>query len=258
MFCNHCGTQNADSAPFCSSCGKPTSMDATVAPPPPPPLSPTPSVSPAAPVAAATQQTDGKATASLILGILSLTMFWILAGIPAIILGHMSRSDIRKSMGRLKGEGMALVGLIMGYISVAMLPVVLIIAAIAIPNLLRARTAANEAAAVGSLRTIEGSTRSYYSMFGQLPQRLEDMGAPQPGNSADQSHADLIDNALAGGLKSGYRFQYEVNSDGSFFVRAVPVRVGNTGNRSFCTDQTAIIRVAQGGAECTATSEVLE
>jgi len=76
-------------------------------------------------------RTDGKAVASLILGILSVTVLSILAGIPAIILGHMSRASIRKSMGELKGSGMALAGLITGYISVAMTIVLLyIIAAI--------------------------------------------------------------------------------------------------------------------------------
>jgi type IV pilus assembly protein PilA len=37
--------------------------------------------------------------------------------------------------------------------------IILIIAAIAIPNLLRARMAANEASAVGSIRTINTSAR---------------------------------------------------------------------------------------------------
>ena len=46
---------------------------------------------------------DGKAIVSLICGVLSMTPFWILAGIPAIILGHISRSSIRKSMGRHLG-----------------------------------------------------------------------------------------------------------------------------------------------------------
>ena len=71
-----------------------------------------------------------------------------IAGIPAIILGHISLSRIKKSMGRLKGEGMALTGLILGYIS---LPFILIIAAIAIPNLLRAKISANEAAAASTV-----------------------------------------------------------------------------------------------------------
>ena len=44
--------------------------------------------------------------------------------------------------------------------------IILIIAAIAIPNLLRSRMAANEASAVGSIRTINTSNVTYYSTYG--------------------------------------------------------------------------------------------
>src|SRR5215831_14119492 len=87
--------------------------------------------------------TDGHAIASLILGLSSVLCFTIFAGIPAIILGHISYSRIRRSMGRLKGEGMALAGLIMGYLSI---PWLLIVVAIAIPGFLRSKIIANESA----------------------------------------------------------------------------------------------------------------
>jgi type IV pilus assembly protein PilA len=45
--------------------------------------------------------------------------------------------------------------------------IILIIAAIAIPNLLRARIAANEASAVGSVRSIVTAEVSYSSTWGQ-------------------------------------------------------------------------------------------
>ena len=71
------------------------------------------------------------------------------------------------------GDGMAIAGLVLGYIGFAAIPFILIIAAIAIPNLLRARMAANEASAVGSLRTINVAALSYSA----LSQRV----AAQPG-----------------------------------------------------------------------------
>jgi hypothetical protein len=86
----------------------------------------------------------------LILGFLS---FLIPSAIAAIILGRVSRSEIRKSQGRLQGDGIALAGLIMGYMGITAIPV-LIIAAIAIPSLLRARLAANEASAVASIQRL--------------------------------------------------------------------------------------------------------
>ena len=116
---------------------------------------------PRQPVYRGQPQTDGKATGSLILGILSLLCFSFLAGIPAVILGHMSRKSIRQSMGRLKGNGMALAGLIMGYISIAFIPLILIIAAIAIPNLLRAKISANDAAAASTMRTLNTAQVTY-------------------------------------------------------------------------------------------------
>ena len=44
--------------------------------------------------------------------------------------------------------------------------IILIIAAIAIPNLLRARIAANEASAVGSVRTLDTSEITYSATYG--------------------------------------------------------------------------------------------
>lgn len=63
-------------------------------------------------------QNDGKAIASLVLGILSLVgCFGMLAGIPAIVLGFMSRRDIARSGGTMGGDGLALGGIVTGILS---------------------------------------------------------------------------------------------------------------------------------------------
>src|SRR4029077_9308843 len=86
--------------------------------------------------------------------------------------------------------------------------IILIIAAIAIPNLLKARIAANQASAVGSLRTIVTSEVSYQSSYGQYSADLNSLGgAANPCVSASTS-ACLIDTVLASGTKSGYKFTY--------------------------------------------------
>jgi prepilin-type N-terminal cleavage/methylation domain-containing protein len=55
--------------------------------------------------------------------------------------------------------------------------IILIIAAIAIPNLLRSRMAANEASAVGSIRTINTAAISYNSSYGNgFPVNLAQIG----------------------------------------------------------------------------------
>ena len=152
MYCTQCGHPITGS--FCSNCGAantPSSTTTTMAPAPPVPM---------ATGAQVVQKTDDMAIVSLILGILSMVMFSIFAGIPAVILGHKSRGRIKRSMGALTGDGIA-AGLIMGYLSFLVIPFILIIAAIAIPNLLRARIAANEASAIGSVRTITVAQVSY-------------------------------------------------------------------------------------------------
>src|ERR1700730_13089293 len=85
------------------------------------------------------------------------------AALVAIILCLLSYSEIGKSVGRIRGRGLTLAGLILGYFGVAFIPFILIIAAIAIPNLLRAKIAANEASAVGSLRNYQAAMGEYAS-----------------------------------------------------------------------------------------------
>lgn len=63
-------------------------------------------------------KTDGMATTSLVLGILSFFACSILTGIPAIITGHMAHSRIQRSNGAVVGSGMAITGLVLGYLSV--------------------------------------------------------------------------------------------------------------------------------------------
>src|SRR2546425_3047508 len=88
--------------------------------------------------------------------------------------------------------------------------IILIIAAIAIPNLLRSRMAANEASAVGSLRTIVTSNVTYSSTYGNsFAPTLPTLGGA-PGALATCNGAQLIDNVLAAApsQKSGYTFTY--------------------------------------------------
>jgi type IV pilus assembly protein PilA len=258
MFCNHCGRDNPDSSQFCNSCGANLTTSTPAVPyPVVPPPGPTETV-----------PTSGKATASLILGILGLTIFSILTAIPAIIFGHMSRKEIRESGGRLKGEGMALAGMIMGYIStglVVLIVPILIIAAIAIPNLLRSRMAANEASSVGSMRTIATANVTYAATYpsGYAPSlaALGSGGACPSPPTADQSC--LIDDMLASGSKSGFSFFYEAfDSDGDgtldkYWVRATPTTRGSTGQSEFCMDESGVIRKEASG-ECTAESAPLQ
>jgi len=241
--CPKCGLSLNDDSRFCSACG--ADAFAGTAPAAPTTLPPAPLISAEVP-------TSGKALASMVLGICSF-FFSILTGVPAIVLGHLAKTEIRKSGGRLQGDGMALAGLILGYLSVVFIPVILIIAAIAIPNLLRAKMAANEAGAVGSLRTIATAAITYSEQYGHgFPASLPALG-PSSNGTASADAADLLDDALAGGTKYGYVFSYEASSthaDGvldTFRVTADPTAPGTTGERHFYIDQTGAIRYQEDG-----------
>jgi len=128
--------------------------------------------------------------------------------------------------------------------------IILIVAAIAIPNLLQARVAADEASAVASLRTINIAMVSYYSNYpavGFAPTLAALGGA----NCAppDETSACLIDTLLASGTKSGYSF----NSTGmgaapasQYFSVALPLSGG--GNRSFCSTEDGVIHYDPTGS----------
>jgi type IV pilus assembly protein PilA len=125
--------------------------------------------------------------------------------------------------------------------------VILIIAAIAIPNFIKSKIRANEAAAVQNLRNITTAEVVYTTTYnvGYAP-ALPNLGGT--GVTVDQNNAGLIDDVLAGGIKSGYTFLYAVTGTDSqgnptkFSVNADPQSPGYTGQRHFYTDQSSVIR----------------
>ena len=137
--------------------------------------------------------------------------------------------------------------------------IILIIAAIAIPNLLRSKMAANEASAVGSLRTINTVSVSYSTTYGQYPPTLASLGPPAGGGAASAATSDLIDSVLATGLKSGYTFTYAPLAGvgglfQSYTIVANPQTPGVSGQRGFFTDQSGVIRANPTGvADITST-----
>jgi type IV pilus assembly protein PilA len=85
--------------------------------------------------------------------------------------------------------------------------IILVLAAIEIPNLLRARIAANQAAAVASLRTIEAAEITYAVTYNRgYTSSLAQLG-PAQGPSSSEG-ADLIDSLTARGQKGGYSYVY--------------------------------------------------
>src|SRR5208282_5331968 len=165
---------------------------------------------------------------------------------------------IKKSneIGNKKQKGFSLIELLI------VVAIILIIAAIAIPNLLRSRMAANEASAVGSIRTINTSSVTYSTTYPNdgFPATLASLGGATP-CTATSTNACLLDAVLAGGTKSGYTFVF--TTDGNtpsvgYSITGTPVNVGTTGQRMFFSDQSGVIRYAASGAGATVASPALQ
>jgi uncharacterized protein DUF4349/putative zinc finger protein len=114
----------------------------------------------------------------------------------------------------------------------------LLVFAIAVPNLLKSKMAANEASAVGSLRTLNAASAEYVGTFGHLPPSLESLQAPGIGRPHADA-ADLIDKALASGSKSGYHYVYRPLGN-RYTITAEPIDA-SAGTRIFSTDDTGVI-----------------
>lgn len=157
--------------------------------------------------------------------------------------------------------------------------IILIIAAIAIPNLLRSKMAANEASAVGSIRTIVTADITYSTTYGnQFAPALTDLGPVVGGGAANCQAAGLLDPLLSGvnpasatPQKSGYQFTYTgtgaatapvpagcAAGQAGFVIAAQPITQGTTGNRSFCADETGVLYDDPTGATLAKTEATCE
>ncbi len=141
--------------------------------------------------------------------------------------------------------------------------IILIIAAIAIPNLLRARIAANEASAVGSMRTINTAETTYNSTYPTVGYSADmDSLAGSSCTAPTSAAACLIDTTLAGATsatapKSGYYFTYAPSSSLGYTLTGQPSQQGSSGVKAYYTDGTAVIHYNASGA-ATASSPAIQ
>ncbi|MDD5595781.1 MAG: prepilin-type N-terminal cleavage/methylation domain-containing protein [Candidatus Omnitrophica bacterium] len=110
--------------------------------------------------------------------------------------------------------------------------IIALLAAIAIPNLLRARLNANEAAAISALKTVASSAISFRSVNAAYPANLAALSAAVP---------PYIDAVLGAGAKSGYNFAL-VGAANTFTSTATPQTYQTTGVRSFFVDESGVVR----------------
>ena len=127
--------------------------------------------------------------------------------------------------------------------------IILIIAAIAIPNILRARIAANQADAVENCRTVTSAQVVYYTAYAKgFAATLSTLSGP-PNAPPTSANAQLIDNALASGQKSGYAFTYvplapdPSGNPQNYALNADPLIPGISGVNHYFTNEPSVIHV---------------
>ncbi len=133
--------------------------------------------------------------------------------------------------------------------------IILIIAGIAIPNMLRASMAATDSPAHAGMRTIFAAEMAYDAQAWTNPNAigfsnlLKDLGNTTC-NPPTMISACLLDDSMANAAtisKSGYLFTYIPKNPGGgkntdFDLNADPVTRGQSGERSFYTNTTGVIR----------------
>jgi type II secretory pathway pseudopilin PulG len=124
-----------------------------------------------------------------------------------------------------------------------------VLASMAVMSLWRSRSVANEASAIGSLRSITNAQILYSSScaVGGYATNLITLGVPPPGSTTGFLSADLTSAAVA--QKSGYQFQLAPSAGAlvapndcngtatqtGYYAQSIPMVFGMTGNRAFAT-----------------------
>jgi type IV pilus assembly protein PilA len=136
--------------------------------------------------------------------------------------------------------------------------IILIIAAIAIPNLIRARMAANDSSAAGSIHAIDVAEVGYFGAYQAtvgFPATLAPLGGAAP-CTASPTTSCLLDNSLAsnngGSGKSGYSFAATGSAtsgspvNNQFYTTGTPLS-DLTGTRSYCSTDDMVVRLEPPG-----------
>lgn len=136
--------------------------------------------------------------------------------------------------------------------------IIALLAAIAIPNVLRGRTTANESAAIGNLRALVSSLEMARSVNQVYPLDLAantfllvmygaDCAAatvPAPDFGPPSFCLPLTGAGVGVGLVQGYNYVYAAGATAgqTYTLIATPATVGTTGTRSFLATQTGLIQ----------------
>jgi type IV pilus assembly protein PilA len=141
--------------------------------------------------------------------------------------------------------------------------IIAILMLIAIPTMGNMKRYADELSAQQSIRAINMAQSQYESTYpaNGYACSLQALGGDPKSGAPSPTNAQMVQPDLAQGVKSGYQFAIgnctKINNNGTdritgYTVTATPLTVGQTGNRSFCSDQFGTIKYdPTGGTNCT-------
>lgn len=148
---------------------------------------------------------------------------------------------------------------IVAVVALLLIPIVGIVAAIAIPSLLRARVAANEAATIGDIRSVVSAEAAYQTANAGRYGTITCLATPS-GCLAGYTGPTFLDASLAQPqtTKNGYVRRWverparggSPGSIESFCYSATPAQPNQTGVRSFGGDSSGLVGAASGSADC--------
>jgi len=243
-FCQGCGNSLPEGERYCVVCGKDASADGSA-----------PRVDPQVAFGLA-PETSGKAIFSLVCG----SLFIIFPLSPAaVIFGHLSLSDIRRSGGRLTGRGLAITGIVLGYVGVALF---LFIIGLGIYGY-RAQTKAIQANRKLPIR--HSSNRSTWANDNSAVSAVRTLNTAEIAYA--QAHRDDgytcsisalsgvwgIDSDLASGKKNGYIFEVkncQTRGDSRAITKYQLVAYPQQGKNAlpaFCSDESDVIHFSRKG-----------
>lgn len=189
---------------------------------------------------------EGLAMTSLVLGIVGFVTFGglIIGSLVGLVLGMVALNKASKRPSMYGGRGIAIAGIVVNSIALCFMVVFGVIMAIALPNLLAARRAANEAYAIRNLRTIADAEEEFQ----------HGPGGGSFGTINELVGSGLLQPSMTREMRNGYRFQVRVRQAmpgvemSSFEVVATPQRYDDvpngTGKRSFFVNEFGVIRAA--------------
>lgn len=169
------------------------------------------------------------------------------------VLSHGRRSAHR----RVQTSGFTLMELLI------VMAIIAILMLIAIPTVGSLKKKANDTSAIQSVRAIMQAQNMYDSNYptNGFACSLASLGGDPKAGPPSATSAQMLQGDLSSGVKSGYLFTIsncsKVNLNGvdrvtGYQVTAVPITVGQTGDRGFCADQFGSIKFdPAGGTNCT-------